>query len=374
MDKINVSSSFINQYKHFLDDKKPQTTYKIKYVTSYVEKWLFVMVNIPDVKNINFIDCMCNAGIYLDGGKGTSMYVLDLFNRFAISYPDKTFNLILNDISNERLCIIDDIINNYIGVNAPNIKVIKSNKDVNVFLSNEQFFQTVFNCYPYRSANLVFVDPYNFCTVKISVLKKFLSKHYCELIFNVFTSDFVRNQDKEKMRKFCLEEQITCSTKKEMVEYIKNVLRTGYIKYIFSYEFKIQTNTELYQIMYFTPNIRGLEKLKEALWDTFKGKEFHRNEIQTDIEQTSLFTAADEKDMATEARAIEAKEMLLSWLDEKNEVCYIDIETFIIENTILNSGQIINYVLKPLIEEKRIKKLGYSKRANNYKNDKYIKE
>ena len=116
-----------------------------------------------------------------------------------------------------------------------------------------------FNCYPKRSSNLVFVDPYNFCTVKISVLEKFLSKAYCELIFNIFTSDFVRNQDKEKMKKFCKEENISCTTKEAMVQQITSKLKVGHIKYSFAYEFKTITNMELYQIMFLHPILEGLK-------------------------------------------------------------------------------------------------------------------
>ena len=95
MNKGNfVPTEFLQDNINLLDEKKSQTTYKIKYVSKYVEKWLFVMSNIGDVKNINFIDCMCNAGIYTDGELGTAIRVLQLFNKFAIQHPDKTFNLI----------------------------------------------------------------------------------------------------------------------------------------------------------------------------------------------------------------------------------------------------------------------------------------
>ena len=370
--KCFVPIDFLNNNINLLDKKKSQTTYKIEYVSKYVEKWLFVVTNVAEIKNINFIDCMCNAGIYTDGEKGTAIKVLELFNEFALKHTDKTFNLILNDISPDRLRIINTIIYDYVGIKASNIHVVTSNKDVNEFLSDDKYFNQFFNCYPNRSANLVFVDPYNFCTVKISVLEKFLSKVYCELIFNIFTSDFVRNQDKEKMKKFCKDERISCLSKTDMVHQITDKLKVGFIKYSFAYEFKTVTNMELYQIMFFTPNIRGLEKLKEALWDTFNGKEFHRNQTQQSVEQMSLFTKEDEKDWRIEAHSSTAKEMLLDRFSTKGEIDYIDFESFIIENTMLNGNQILEYVLKPLIQDGKVTKMGYVKRSSNYKSDKYI--
>ena len=199
MKTIKMTDEFIIKNKNLLDDKKEQTTYKIKYVSQYVENWLYVVTNIDQVKNINFIDCMCNAGVYSDGETGTSIKVLEYFNEFAPQHPDKDFYLILNDINADRIKIILDVINN-VGIGSSNIHIVTNNADVNDFLLNDAFFKKYFNCFPNRSSNVVFVDPYNFCTVKISSLEHFLSRTYCELIFNVFTNDYVRNQDKKKIQ------------------------------------------------------------------------------------------------------------------------------------------------------------------------------
>ena len=364
--------SFLLDNIHLLDEKKPQTTNKIEYVTKYVENWLYVVTNVDQNKNINFVDCMCNAGIYTDGEKGTAIKVLELFNEFAWKHTDKTFNLILNDINLERLNVITTIIYEHIGINAPNIQVITRNMDVNDFLSDLQFINQYFSCYPKRSANLVFVDPYNFCTVKVSLLEKLLSKFYCELLFNIFTNDYVRNKNTEKMKKFCEEEKIPSASKYEMIRHIANQLKVGSVKYSFAYEFKTVTNAEIYQIMFFTPSVRGLEKLKDALWDTFGGKEFYRNPNETDAGQMEFLSEAEAKTMLIEKYAFEAKELLLDILDPMNETNYITIESYIIENTMLQSGQVLNYVLKPLIKEGKIRKLGQVARSNNYKDDKYV--
>lgn len=364
-----MTDEFIIKNKNLLDDKKEQTTYKIKYVSQYVENWLYVVTNIDQVKNINFIDCMCNAGVYSDGETGTSIKVLEYFNEFAPQHPDKDFYLILNDINADRIKIILDVINN-VGIGSSNIHIVTNNADVNDFLLNDAFFKKYFNCFPNRSSNVVFVDPYNFCTVKISSLEHFLSRTYCELIFNVFTNDYVRNQDKKKMQEFCKNENIPLCSKDEMVDLITNRLKIGNIKYSFSYEFKIATNTELYQIMFFTPNIRGLEKLKEALWDTFDGKEFHRNKNESDSFQLSIFTDDEEKDWRLQSYSAIAQDMLLQKYNGQT-VDYFKIEEYIIENTMLNSNHLIENVLKPLISSGKIIKLGLVERTSNFKKDQY---
>jgi len=47
-----------------LDEKKQQTDYKIKYIVEYVKLWILVNVSRSNVTDLNFVDCMCNAGIY----------------------------------------------------------------------------------------------------------------------------------------------------------------------------------------------------------------------------------------------------------------------------------------------------------------------
>ena len=279
-------------------------------------------------------------------------------------------SLILNDINPERINVVKDLINNYIGIQSSNIHIITNTSDVNDFLNDDKFFKKYFNCYPNRSSNVVFVDPYNFCTVRISALEHFLSNTYCELIFNMFTNDYVRNQDKRKMQEFCQNEAIPFGTKNEMLSSITNRLKVGNIKYSFSYEFKISTNVELYQIMFFTPNLRGLEKLKETLWDTFDGKEFHRNGTETIPTQISLFTEEDERDWRLKSYSSFAQDLLVQkYIGQVLD--YFSIEAFVIENTMLNGSQLIKNVLKPLIESGKIIKLGLVSTSSNYKKDQY---
>ena len=56
-EKIGIDSSAIQS-------KKEQTTCKIKYVTNYVRQWAIIEAGRKTINQINFIDCMCNAGIY----------------------------------------------------------------------------------------------------------------------------------------------------------------------------------------------------------------------------------------------------------------------------------------------------------------------
>ena len=136
----------------------------------------------------------------------------------------------------------------------------------------------------------------------------------------------------------------------------------------FSYQFKIEKNIELYQIVFATPSLKGLEKLKEVLWKVFKGAEFHRNHVE-DSDQMCLFTAKDDENSSLHTYAKEAK-CLLCEKYMGQTVSWSDLELFLIEHTMLKESQILTHVLRPLIEAGAVKKHDLCGKRN-YKSDSY---
>lgn len=351
-----------------LTSKKQQTGKKIEYVKNYIARWANISAVRSEIHTITFIDCMSNAGVYRDGDCCTAIEVLNLFCDMSNKYPNKTFRLFCNDISNDKIEILKNVASSIKG-NIGNIKIYLSCSDVNDYLdclnSNPQV-----DCTPifgYGSSVVLFVDPFDFGTVEIPKISNILKAHYCELIFNFFVSDYVRNisQDSGRIQKCLGGKQI--SSKEQLFSYMRSMLRVGRIQYVFSYEFRTKRNVELYQIVFATPNVRGLEVLKESLWAVFNGAEYHRNE--SDPAQITLFSDEDDRRDNLAAYSGEAK-ALLKWEFSGQEVTYSQIEEFLIEYTMLSSSHIISNVLKPMINSGQIKKLNLS-RKNNYKSDRY---
>lgn len=248
----NIKSKFsdMNIVTSTLTDKKQQTDYKIKYVSEYVNQWAIISSERDEITDITFIDCMCNAGVYQDGDLCTAMEVLLIFNNLAATHPAKTYNLYLNDYDKGKIETLNEVIAS-LGINKPNIKINITNSDVNDYLVWLKDNRHIFG---YSKSVILYVDPYDFGTVHIPKVHDVLQSHYCELIFNFFISDYVRNwgQNKERLSK-CLG-GADVSTKEELIEYMETQFKTGRIKHSFSYQFKTQTNVELYQIMFFTPS------------------------------------------------------------------------------------------------------------------------
>ena len=362
----NIKSKFldINISTNTLTNKKQQTDYKIKYVSEYVNQWAIISSERDEIADITFIDCMCNAGVYQDGDLCTAMEVLLIFNGLAASHPDKTYNLYLNDYDKGKIETLNKVIAS-LGINKPNIKINITNSDVNDYLDWLKDNRHIFG---YSKSVILYVDPYDFGTVHIPKVHNILQMHYCELIFNFFISDYVRNwgQNKDRLSK-CLG-GANVSTKEELIEYMENQFKIGRIKHGFSYQFKTQTNVELYQIMFFTPSKKGLEVLKDTLWKVFGGKFYHKNKKEFEVSQLSLFTEDDEKTWLLNLHAKVAKELLLA--HDNETMSYAEIEVLLIEKSMLTESQILSNVLKPLIEEGKVTKMNLTSKRN-FKGDSF---
>lgn len=368
----------IEESASYLDEIYEHTEYKIKYVKKYVENWLYVVTNFDNVKNINFIDCMCNAGIYKNGVLGTPVEVLLLFITFSIEHSEKNFNLFLNDYDVNRINVIKKICNILNFKNYSNLNIYFSNNDVNTYLkmqrNNVLFFGN--NGYKKLSSTILFVDPYCFGEVKIKNIIDFTSTFYSELIFNYFNSDYRRNIDNTstpaKRQKIIesmegIEGYSSNMNEKQVEDLIKQSIKGKFIKHSFSYPFRIKTNVELYHIIYATPNPKGLIKIKDSLWTVFNGDSFFKNGITGD--QLSLFGKNEFKEMNVQNFSREAQELLVAKYSNKT-VDYQTICEFVLEYTMLKDSHIINYLLKPLVEQGKIIK-NNTKGTRDYKNDFY---
>lgn len=352
-----------------LTEKKQQTDKKIEYVRDYAIRWAEISAARDDVRAITFIDCMCNAGVYRDGDCCTAIEVLKVFCSIAERYPQKTFRVLCNDNDREKIYILKKVITT-VKTRGENVHIHTSRSDVNAYLdkllTNPRLFGS--SILGYGCSTILYVDPFDFGTVEIPKISAILEKNYCELIFNFFISDYVRNINTDQGRiQRCLGGR-TIKDIDELLTYVREMLRVGRIKHLFSYDFRSTNNVELYQIVFATPSTRGLEVLKESLWKVFNGAEYHRN--QKDIGQTSLFTAKDDQNAFLDYYSREARVILQEHFSGQT-LHYTQIEEFLIERTMLGASHIIGHVLKPMIASGEIVKCGMvSKR--NFKGDQYI--
>ena len=373
--KINLDNTNIQEIKG-------HTKHKIALVVKYVENWLEVASNRKNTKSVCFIDGMCNAGIYSDGTLGTSTEVLKLFTKFAKMFPNINYYLFCNDIDSKRIEILRKVLElktNY--KEFTNIKIFISNEDVNNYILNLLKKEEYFN-YDAQAFTLLFLDPYNFGTIELKNVKLFLKKYYAELMYNFFISDIKRNANNEiaiNKKDSIKESMIGLDGYNGELDYdlikqiiIKNIQQTKTKKY-FSYQFKICTNVEIYNIMFFSPQIDGIKKLKDVLWEIFDGDSNNYRLLKEERNLNNQITLFDDTYIRNDNLSSyleEAKRKLIKYF-YKQEVTYKEIEDYLLCNTMLKSTHIINHLIKPLINNKEIIKRNYSSKSD-YKNDKYF--
>ncbi len=358
-------AELIKKENKFLTEKKPHTTHKILYVCHYVREWLRVVCNTESI-NLNFIDCMCNAGIYADGDLCTAVEVLKVFVESAKKFPGKRFNVLFNDYNADSIRISKNVCELLVGTLPPNVYIYFEQLDVNVYL---QELKLKYDIFGFSSKTILYVDPYDFRTVQLPILRTLLQNTYCELIYNFFTSDAVRNGIDLGIAK-ALGGQYDFKNTDELINFVIDMLTVGFMKYHLSYTFRNSKNVELYQILFLTPHPKGLDKLKQAVWDTFKGQEYYKTDV-THSGQLSLFSEQDDKDYWAKTHALEAMNMLREKCKGKL-IKYSEIEQLILPHSLLMSSQLISYLIKPNIATGNIIKQNHVKVKSNYKDDVYL--
>lgn len=78
----------------------------------------------------------------------------------------------------------------------------------------------------------------------------------------------------------------------------------------------------------------------------------------------------ERKTSLLEYAANEAKEFLLDKFNKGSIIAYNDIKYFLIQKTILKEGQFLKYVIRPLINKNKIKKMG-DVSNKDFKGDRY---
>ena len=251
------------------------------------------------------------------------------------------------------------------GRQSKNVGLLTAEMDVEEYLPR---IGKVERLKKFETALLLFADPYN-ARVSLSLLTDFLMTHYCELIYNCFTSDVRRNvSDPVIAEKF----GVTLQKGQSIDPIVEKGLRVNKKCYVFSYSFRIRNGAELYKIYFATPNIKGLEKLKDVLWKVFEGNLYHQNtKVDTQAgEQLSLFGQSENEEMNASAFAADACHLIERDCAGKL-FSYDEIERVLLERTMLREGQIVSLVLKPMVKDGRLIKCNRNVSPQKYKKDFY---
>lgn len=367
----------------FGEEIKPHTVKKIEFVAKYVEEWLNVVINVSD--NFVFMDIMCNAGLYKNDYLSTSINVLNVFIRFALNHPDKKFYLLTNDYDQDRVNTMKVLFNIY-QKKFRELKVHNVNMDVQCSDAVD-YLGNINNKFHFKYMNggknsiLVYVDPYRFIDLKLAeAVKSFSNNVYCELLINFYSNDYTRNVNNksssyqkdivEFVSTFCNMDTSKINKAEAVRDKFINVFKnTKNIKYHYFINMKNKMNAMLYYLIFLTPNIRGLEKVKEATWKIIgHSDEYCASLKDRDFYERNIFGETPEEEDFNNALN-KLKGIIFEY--EYNELNYDQLLVICLQMTFMKKGHVIDKVIKPLIEEGFLKKKGLVGNRN-FTQDSYL--
>ena len=260
----------------------PHTIKKFELIETYVKTWAQKLLNNQYCNGLVFIDCMCNSGEYYDDNHkqvfGTAVRVSKVLREAAGQYPGKQISLYFNDISDEKVCHLEQLIEK----DKSNFHIHTSIGDGNELLKKiGQNLSHISNIY-----YLLVYDPYD-ATIDWNAIFPFLN-NWGEVIINHMLSDSVRAVKMAKTKAAIDKYEQTYLTdienlipygsdkaayEKRIEEIIVALRRKQNRKYyIAAFPFFNSKNSIVYNLIHCTSNIAGFKLYKETAWKTFGGK------------------------------------------------------------------------------------------------------
>ncbi|MDY0294737.1 MAG: three-Cys-motif partner protein TcmP [Acholeplasmataceae bacterium] len=310
-----------------------QTESKLTILNNYVLEWIIVTMAAKGkdrygreliYDGLVFVDCMSSAGMYKthDGRviDGTSINVLKHFINSKKYHPDKTFKLVLNDKDEKSMkcqeCRINDILSN-----SKNVDVIYEKMDVSMFLdklSESEFFDKIWNK-DKKFHTVFFYDPYD-VDIRWDAISKLLNKlkrtelRYDFILTHFFQNDTIRSimSGTKKIGKYesaygmmydDLADKIKSIDSFERNQFLRDALIKMMIKNLRIDQTKIaygpvfsQTNSAIYDIVFYSKSLKGLKIFKEFMYKTNT-----RDKDNNNLKHAQIVMSFDDQDIIDDA-------------------------------------------------------------------------
>ena len=128
---------------------------------------------------------------------------------------------------------------------------------------------------------------------------------------------------------------------------------TKFKKYNIPFEFKTSTNVTIYYLIFFAHNYEGLKLYRNATWEVFNGNAYFKN-VRNELQMSFDFSANDEENNLQKYAKIAID--LIEKKYPKEFVTDEEFYRFIITSVPLMDKHVLSYIIKPLLQNKRISK------------------
>lgn len=326
---------------------KEHTKAKHAILKRYLQSWFPIMGFSFD--RILYIDGFAGPGRYSKGEDGSPIYALKIAKEIYEKHNDK-----LKDT--EFVFFFIESKKDHFESLKYELEQLVFPKNFIIYLRNHTFQETMEEIFEYldnKGSNLAptfaFIDPFGTKGIPFDLIKKIMSYQSCEVFINHMYSGVLRSQN--------ISDHTELYGTKEWKKYVKipggllklysnQLKKQAGVKYTKNFDIRTKNNAPLFELVYATNNIKGLEKMKEAMWkvDPHGNYTFSFRDT-TNPNQIVLFEP--EPDFTV------LKEMLLEKFKGQS-VSISDIEEFVLVETPFLKTHIKNKTLKPMLKSGEI--------------------
>jgi three-Cys-motif partner protein len=255
---------------------------KVRLLGEYLKRYLSIISNDNFTEKINIYDLFCGQGLYENDGEGSPLVALRNIKNTHYSIIDKKPNKLpkvncnFNDIDASKIEILKKAISdkNLYYENFGELNF--TSKDYQIEVEN---LKKIFKTYRNEKA-FVFIDPYGYKEIKAEDIKELINcNRKAEILLWLpiqFMYRFAEEGTPEVLQNFITELELNNSLEniKNVWEFI-NLLKIGFQNYlgidyfVDNFSLKKEENT-VFCLYFFTPHIKGFEKMLEAKWEIDK--------------------------------------------------------------------------------------------------------
>ncbi|WP_062231940.1 three-Cys-motif partner protein TcmP [Fictibacillus sp. FJAT-27399] len=347
---------------------QPHTAAKHQLLRKYLQVWMRVMtLGINHNKPAIFIDGFSGPGEYEGGEDGSPVIILkeavEYMKQFPSHKPQLRFIFIeqnaerFNNLKGKVCELFND---NYHTINSPYSPSQYNN--IIIYFYNHSFIDTINHLLDHMDGRMAptfaFIDPFGFKDTPYEIIERFNKNSGSEIFVNFMYEDinrFLKLPSLQEHYHKLFGTDRWLDMLKNMNDYTpekrryflhslyqEQLKKAGY-KYVISFELKNEKNATEYFLYYGTSHIRGLEKMKDAMWS---------------VDRSGAYTFSDYEANKSQLKFIEFDEPDLNVLADElfneysgKEVLTNELKDFVITDTIFRKSVHSTAALK-LLEDK----------------------
>lgn len=325
---------------------EPRTRAKHEILKRYLRAWVPILSQ-GRFPELLYVDGFAGPGRYSKGEQGSPIIALRTAIDQRVAIQAK-LQFLFVEIDEKRANVLEELVDE---IDLP--------KSFSVEIGKGETFETVFtrllNTYKSKGRSLpptfAFIDPFGWTGAPFSLVREIMNFSSCEVLVTFMYEEinrFIGHPDQEEnfdtffgTREWRSGINIGKPSERNRFLhdlYLKQLVSDTGAKYVRSFQMRNKSNVTDYYLFYATKNLRGLQKMKEAMWKVDESGEFIFSDA-TDPNQLIMF----EK----EPRFDDLKQKILSHFGGR-EATIEEIEEFILVETAFRETHYKRQILRPM--------------------------